>query len=265
MTENQMTLPQWDDALCDDLVRIALDIGEGLLENGAEVHRVEVAIETVCKAYGAAHTEVFSISSLIIAAVRMPNGAYSSQSRRIHGSTNNLSALERFNALSRRLCAEKPSFEEADRLIREAKLEKAYSFPLVLFGSLLAAGGFAVFFGGSWRDGIAAALIGFFITIVDNLHAPHLNRMAKTLIVSFMAGVLSSLSVWIGLGESIDMINIGTIMLLIPGLALGNALRDLIGGDTLTGTLKVVQSLIVAAMIAIGYTLAILVTGGIAL
>ena len=130
---------------------------------------------------------------------------------------------------------------------------------------MLAAGAFAVFFGGSWRDGIAAALIGLIITLIDNVNAPQLNRMAKTLIISFVAGILSYLSVRIGLGEHADMINIGTIMLLIPGLALGNALRDLISGDTLTGTLKVVQSIIIAAMIAIGYTLAILLTGGIVL
>lgn len=265
MTDKQIALKQGDDDFCDDLVRIALDIGEGLLENGAEVHRVELAIETVCKAYGAAHVEVFSISSLIITAVRMPDDAYSSQSRRIHSSSNNLSALEQYNALSRRLAKETPSFEEADKLIREVKNNRHYPFPLVLFGSLLAAGAFAVFFGGSWRDGIAAALIGLIITLIDNINAPQLNRMAKTLIVSFLAGILSYLSVRIGLGEHTDMINIGTIMLLIPGLALGNALRDLIGGDTLTGTLKVVQSLIVAAMIAIGYTLSILLTGGVAL
>ena len=264
MTEQNIRLVRGEDNFCDDLVRIALDIGEGLLENGAEVHRVEVAIETICRAYGAAHVEVFSISSLIITAVRMPNGAYSSQSRRIHTSANNLSALESFNALSRFLCTEKPSFKEADLRISKIKREDRYPFLLVLIGSLLAAGSFAIFFGGSWRDGIAAALIGLIITLIDNVKAPHFNRMAKTLIVSFLAGLLSHFTVWIGLGESIAMINIGTIMLLIPGLALGNALRDLIGGDTLTGTLKVVQSIIVAGMIAIGYTLAILLVGGIA-
>ena len=50
----------------DNLVRIALDIGEGLQKSGAEIHRVEDAIEHICNAYGAAHVEVFSIQSLIV-------------------------------------------------------------------------------------------------------------------------------------------------------------------------------------------------------
>ena len=36
MTDKQIALKQGDSDFCDDLVRIALDIGEGLLENGAD-------------------------------------------------------------------------------------------------------------------------------------------------------------------------------------------------------------------------------------
>ncbi len=247
---------------CDDLLRIAMDIGEGLLKNGAEVHRVEDSVTRICRAYGAVHTEVFCIHSVIIAAARMADGAYSSQIRRIQSVSNNLSALEDFNALSRKICSGEYSFEEADELIRNIKNRKPYPLFFVLFGGILAAGAFAVFFGGSWRDGIVAAIIGLIITTIDNLKLPHLNPMAKTLLLSFLAGTLSSLSVRIGPGENTDMIIIGTIMLLIPGLALGNALRDLVGGDTLAGTLRIVQSCLSAVMIAIGYTLALLLTGG---
>ena len=99
------------DSFADNTLRIALDIGEGLLRSGAEVRRVEYAIEKICHAYGAAHVEVFSINSLIIASVRMPDGSYSSQSRRILNVSNHLLCLERYNALSRKICAETPDFD----------------------------------------------------------------------------------------------------------------------------------------------------------
>ena len=50
-----MSTPQSDSDV-DNIVRIALDIGEGLLKSGAEIHRVEDAIDHICKAYGAALT-----------------------------------------------------------------------------------------------------------------------------------------------------------------------------------------------------------------
>ena len=100
------------EGVADNVLRIALDIGEGLLKSGGEVRRVEFAIEKICHAYGAAYVEVFSIHSLIIASVRMPDGSYSSQTRRILNVSNHLLCLERYNSLSRRICAETPDFSE---------------------------------------------------------------------------------------------------------------------------------------------------------
>ena len=65
------------------------------------------------------------------------------------------------------------------------------------------------------------------------------------------------------IGENIGAVMIGTIMLLIPGLELGNALRDLLGSDLLAGSLRIVQVCLVAIMIAFGYAAALLVMGGI--
>ena len=69
---------------------LALDIGEGMLKCGAEINRVEDTIERICTAYGAVHIEIFAIPSVIIAAIRMANGDYSSQVRRVKKIENNL-------------------------------------------------------------------------------------------------------------------------------------------------------------------------------
>lgn len=250
------------DSRADNILRIALDIGEGLLKSGAEIRRVEITIEMICKAYGAAHVEVFSINCLIVGAVRMTDGSYSSQNRRITNVANHLLCLERYNALSRKICVETPDFDVVDKEIRKIKKKRIYPLYLTLIGHILAAGGFAVFFGGSLRDCAAAAIIGVFVALLDRLPIYHLNDVTKTLLTSFAAGLLSCTLVIIGVGENMDMVAIGTIMLLIPGLSLGNAMRDLLGGDTLAGTLKVVQACINAVVIAIGYAMAILLLGG---
>ena len=51
-------------------------------------------------------------------------------------------------------------------------------------------------------------------------------------------------------------------MLLIPGIAFGNSVRDVIGGDHISGSIRMVQSLLLAVSVAIGYWLAISVFGG---
>jgi len=242
---------------------LALDIGEGLLKCGAEVRRVEDTIERICRAYGAMHTEIFAIPSMINAAVRMPDGAYSSQMRRIHNTENNLLKLERYNKISYTVCRERPPLEEVDRMVREVKTKKKIPEWLPFLGSMLGAGAFAVFFGGSWRDGLVAFLVGAVMALLEKIPGKLVNRFAKTAIQSFVGGILAYLSVWIGIGENARMIIIGTIMLLIPGLAFGTALRDLLYGDFLAGTLKTVQVLLIALMIAFGYLLSAFVMGGV--
>ena len=246
------------DSWVDNLARIALDIGEGLLKSGAEIHRVENAIEHICKAYGAAHVEVFSIQSLIVTAVRMPDGSYTSQSRRITDISNHLRCLEHYNRLSRDICSTTPDFEEVDKRIFEIKKKRKYPFWLTALGYIFAAGGFAVFFGGSLRDGLAAAIIGLIMSLLDRIDAKFFTPITKTLLISFSAGLCACLSVMLRIGEHVDMIAIGTIMILIPGLALGNSMRDLLSGDTLAGILRAVQSCIIAVIIAIGYSISIL-------
>ena len=255
---NIFTSTPHSDSWVDNLARVALDIGEGLLKSGAEIHRVEDAIEHICKAYGAAHVEVFSIQSLIVTAVRMPDGSYTSQSRRITDISNHLRCLEYYNRLSRDICKNTPDFDEIDKKIFEIKQKRKYPFWRTVIGFIFAASGFAMFFGGSLRDGLAAALVGFIMALLDRINVKFMTPVTKTLLISFTAGICSCLSVMIGIGQHVDMIAIGTIMILIPGLALGNSMRDLLSGDTLAGILKAVQSCIIAVIIAIGYSISIL-------
>ncbi len=248
--------------LADNIARIALDIGEGMLKSDAEVHRVEIAIEKICRAYGAVHVDVFTIQSLILTAVHMPDGSHSTQSRRIFSNSTNLSRIEAYNALSRRICEEKLSVFEVDEEIKRIKAKSAYPFALTVFGNMLGAGSFAVFFGGTIRDGIAAAIIGVVVAVLNAVNPKNFNKMVKTLLLSLISGLISCFAVRMGLGDNLDMILIGEIMLMIPGLSLGNAMRDLLWGDTLTGSSKVVQAVIVAVMIAVGLSLALLIAGG---
>ena len=59
----------------------------------------------------------------------------------------------------------------------------------------------------------------------------------------------------------LDKIMIGYIMLLIPGLAMTNSVRDILVGNTISGALLLTESLLWAGALASGFMLAIWITG----
>ncbi len=239
------------------ILAIALDVGAETLRVGGEVHRVEDTVTRICRAYGAEDVEVFAITSLITAEVRMPDGSYATRNRRVPATYNHLARLEALNALSRTICKQPISAAEVNTRLDAIRRYRPVPEWLCYVGAVMATGGFAIFFGGSLMDGLAASVIGLILTLFARLRPIQINGMVKTLISSFAAGVLSVLCVSLGFGDHVDKIIIGTIMLEIPGLSFGNSLRDMLSGDTLAGAMRFIQTILQALMIALGYMAAL--------
>lgn len=251
----------YKDDFTEYLLCLALDVGEGMLKNGAEVSRVEDTIERICHAYGAVHVEVFTIISMINAAIRMPDGSYSSQLRRVKQTSVNLDTLEGLNNLSRRICREKPSLDEFDSMLHELKHRHAYPWWVNLISSAVAASAFCLFFGGGLLEAFITLLIGGGIYFISNHHSARLNSMAKTVISSFFAATVAGISHLLFRELNVDSIIIGAIMLLVPGMMFGTAMRDLLCGDLIAGTLKILQAIIQTLMIGFGYMLTFAMLG----
>ena len=244
----------------DRLLRLALDVGEGMLKSGADIHRVEETIEKICKSYGAAHVEVFAITSMIVASVRLDDGEYSMQMRRIHSSANHLLKVEEYNKISRIICERRPELDEFEEMIRDVKRKMHYPRLLSILGAFLVASSFTVLFGGDLLDAAVAGIIGILIVVLESFSFENINEMIKTVIISFVCGFAASSLVRFGIGHNANEIMIGTIMLLIPGIAFGNSIKDFLEGDYIAGGCRLLQSCIGAVMIAIGYGLAIIIT-----
>ncbi|MBR2473771.1 MAG: threonine/serine exporter family protein [Clostridia bacterium] len=250
------------DSYADRLLCIALNIGEGMLRSGGEISRVENTVERICLAYGAEFIEVFSITSVIIAAVRMKNGEYSSQVRRVKATSNDLLRLELYNGISRKICNETPPLSSVKELIEEAKRKRLYPSWVRLIAAAFTAGLFTVSFGGNLIDGAVASFIGAIIFNIDRNLGLNFNKMAKIAFNSFIGGFLACFSVFIGIGHNAAAIIIGTVILLIPGLMFGTALRNLLCGDLLSGSLEIVRACLTALMIALGYLSSTLIFKG---
>ena len=247
----------------EQILRCALDIGEQMLISGAEVGRVEAAIRFICTAYGCRRTDVFTITSSIVVSIVTSDGIHMTQTRRILGAATDLTRLDRLNALSREICRTKPEYAYVEERIRQICMEKRFPLWVEALASALIAGAFALFFGGGWEDGAVAALLGLGLRYVTwILQKAGMNQIFVNAVAAFLLSFSAIGLVRLGLGQDTNRIIIGNIMLLIPGIALTNSLRDMISGDIMSGMLRFFDAVLVAAAIAAGYIFAAQVLGG---
>ncbi len=248
-----------DNKICPLLSDCLLRMGDLLLDCGAEISRVEDTLRRVGQAYGAARTDIFAIPSLLILNLTMPDGEAFSESRRIrsNGSTD-FYRMEKLNALSRRCCTEDVPLAELSEQLDTISAGKKPLW-LIFSGSFLAAGAFAVFFGGNVWDGVAAGCFGLFIALLQvRIGKTQLNQVATNLILSLLTGLGVGFLCRLIPSLHSDMILIGDIMLLIPGLAMTNAVRNMLVGDTISGVVRLAESIIWAIALAGGFMVAML-------
>ena len=80
---------------------------------------------------------------------------------------------------------------------------------------------------------------------------------------SAFAGFAAITFVHFGFGHDANMIMIGDIMLLIPGLMLINSVREMLCGDLMSGLLRLLESIVLALSIACGFAVAIMTLGSV--
>lgn len=247
----------------DDAVFIAIEMGKRILMCGGEVHRAEETISRICTAYGAVTVDVDAILSMIILTADFGNGNMTSFRRVSDVGVNNLGRLAKLNALSRRICAVKPSKDEFLSLLDEAERSSSVGVIKQIVGAALIAIGFALYFGGSLLDGALSALIAVAMWFVIRLlKRANMNAIVVKFAACFMGGVGALLIGRTGINCNVNMIIIGDIMNVVPGVVLTNSLRDLFGGDIMSGLFRLCTALLDAVAIACGYAVAILVFGG---
>ena len=241
----------------NQLLSAALDIGEQMEVSGAEVYRVEDCIRRICFAYGATDVDVFTITSSIVLTIQQPDGERLTQTRRIETSATDLQRVDQLNRLSREMCEKRLPYAEYSKKFAAIMEKEPYPRWVEFLFYAIIAGAFTVFVGGAWQDGLCAMVIGCGLraVVLFNEHM-RFNRVFSSMIASFYVSVLAFLSIRLSLGMIADHIIIGNIMLLIPGVALTNSLRDVISGDTMSGLLRFFEACVIALAIAAGYLLA---------
>ena len=236
-----------------------LDVGELMLTSGAEVNRVENTIQRMGKAYGCTKVDVFTITSSIVVTVKTEEGQILTQTRRIYEYATNMGRVESCNRLARKICENQLSVEAFEDEIQKIREDRGYPKWMILLCYPVIAASFTVFFGGSGRDFVSSALCGVLLYTATWLCGfMKLQRVIMTLVCSMVTCGGTVLLQRLGLVDSVDMVIIGNVMLLIPGIALTTSLRDMISGDMISGLLGLCEALIRTLAIAAGFALVLL-------
>ena len=235
------------------LLDMATDLGYELSMSGAETFRVEESIRRVMEAYDI-EAEVFAIPNCLTVSIETPEGKPMTRMRRIGIHGNDLDAVERFAGLSRAICNRKPDPKEAMQWLQQIRQSRRhYSIWTDMLGHFLGAGGFSLLFGGSLIDGLCGGICGLLVGILCRfMDKLQVNQFFRILAASFPMALLAYGMEKLGIAHNADTVTIGALMLLVPGLLFTNAMRDIIFGDTNSGTNRIVQVLLIAAAIALG-------------
>lgn len=243
----------------EKLVKNLLDLGEAMLVSGAEIHRVEDSLFRVCKNFGATRADVFVLTSVINVTATFSDGTQETQTRRVlKSASTDFNKLEQLNSLCRNTAY--MSIDEFEAEIKKITAKSSNEIKIFI-GSILAAFAFALFFGGTIIDASVAGLFAIAIYFLQKYFVSP-NKVVFYFVTAFLIGiVIYAFKIFMPF-LNVDKVIIGDIMLLIPGVAITNAMRDVVIGDTVSGIIKFAESLLWAVSLAGGFMLAMGVMGG---
>ena len=237
-------------------LRLATEAGHILLENGAEISRVEQTMEHIATAYGVSDESFFVLSNGIIT-----TGQQYARAEFIPIRGTQLSRIVEVNQLSRDVSSRLIPIDELASRLQAIRTGKGKPWWEVIIGIALGVASFSILFGGSLVDAAAAfacgLLLGTFMTFVG----AHMSRIFGNLLGGLVGGLLCVLAVTLGFGEHLPNMIIGTIIALVPGVPFTNGMRDLANEDYIAGATRLMDAFMAFLCIALGVALAFIVEG----
>lgn len=251
------------------LIKLATRAGRIILESGGETYRVEETINRLLASFGAASAESFVTPTGIMVSMTDAQGEIVSLIERITKSTPDLEKVSRINDLSRRVSQGGVTVAQFESELSEIDAKSTYSIRMQLLMAALCCTSFTLLFGGNALDGAIALMISPGVRLIQILaRSIRLNSIFINILGSaFVAAMALLLTHLLPYPSHLDSIIIGSITLLLPGIAFTNSIRDTLMGDFLSGVARGLEAFLIAAGIAIGaglvFSLMDLVTGGV--
>jgi uncharacterized membrane protein YjjP (DUF1212 family) len=234
-----------------EVIEICLLAGKIMLVSGAETYRVEDTMSRIARSFGIDHSHSFVTPTGIIFSI---DGDDPTKLVRISERSTDLRKVTVVNSISRKISSGEISATDALYRLRKLEHEKdAYPLWIQIFAAFLSSGCFLIMYQGHWHDFIPACITGAVgFSCVIYLHRLFEMKFFAEFLSSMIIGLLAYLFVQLGIGYEIDKIIIGSVMPLVPGLLITNAVRDLIAGHLVSGISKGAEAFLTAFAIGTG-------------
>jgi len=258
-----------EDADLAEVLEVASKAGHILLENGAEISRVEDIMSRISSHFGVDSGNFFVLSNGIFTTGRANKVTKSGAQASTYANVEfiplrgiQLSKVVAVNRLSYDISNGRTNLAEArERLERIASEGQKPAWEQIL-GSGLGAGGFCAVFGGGWMDCAAALVVGLLLyAFVLGIGNRYMSKIVGGICNAMVATLLCVLCWRLGFGESLANIIIGAIMPLIPGVPFVNGVRDLANSDYIAGFTRLTDAMLGFFCIAVGVSLSFLIDG----
>ena len=240
MTDNQKILD------------LTYEAGAILLENGAEISRVEGTMRRIAGHFGVEDESFFVLSNGIIAA---GDGYARSKFIPIRGAS--LDKVVAVNQLSREVAAGQCTLKQIEERLQQIRAMKPKRAWEQILASGVGSAAFCILFGGGFADCLASFIAGLLLWVfVLFIGSKHLSRIVNTVTGGLLSSIICFSLYRMGLGSHLSNMIIGAIIPLIPGVAFTNGIRDMANEDYLAGTTRLLDAMLSFFCISLGVALA---------
>lgn len=247
----------------DYVLNFCVNLTRNMIISGASLERVSLAAEFICRAYGLKDVSIFLLSTQMSISALDSENNYSSRQISIPPSGIHLERLKSLNQLSYKVAEITPNPKTLAQMLDRAINVRDYRESIIVSGKICAMLCLGFIFGASLWDIIPIACITVLIHFVMSwLERTGLDRILINSLTMCAAASCSMMFIHSGFNADFAVTMITVNMLVLPGIPLVNAMRNLLCGREINGILQMLKITVETAALAGGIYLAFIMWGG---
>jgi len=242
-----------DTILASRVGNVLLDVGAALMSSGASTHRTRLTLERLASGLGFKIELLITQRALMVTVFDKNQEHFFSRLKRISPHGVNFKVVSGISRMSWRVLEENWVIEQIEVELRRLKKLPHYPRLFVLAMVGLAGAAFCRIFGGEIVDmlvAFVATFAGLFVrqTAVNNKFNPYISIYFASLTASLIAGTAE----FFAIGSNYDAAFSTSVLFLVPGVPMINAVTDMMDGNIQNGTVRLINGLIIAFAIVMG-------------
>lgn len=240
------------------VLELAISTGEKLLANGCSTHRIEGLVKQVLNTRQMTKIETFVTTSCIVITIESQATGVMTMVKQVPEKSMHLEKISVIEDIVHSFELGKITVDEALNELEKTTAIRSYSFGITIL-AFCGAGFFrTLMFGGTFMDSIASLLVGLCLgIIIQTLNSRKVIGFLVTVCGGFVVGFASILVMRYGIGVNLDLIIVGSLIAIAPGVPFVHAVNDILNGEHMSGTTRAMEAIISCVALTAGAAFAI--------